>query len=300
MTNPFAHVALLVVSLLYGANYLIAKGVMPVWINPPAFIALRVGGALFLFGVLAFILREKINRKDYLRFLLCGLTGVAINQMCFFEGLSRTSAMNSAILMTINPIMVLIMARIFLREPLSGIKIIGIILGAGGATGIISMSNLYGDGGGDLTGDIFILVNALSYAIYLVSVKPLMRKYKPITVANWVFFAGAIFVFPYSLNHVAATDFSAIPNSIWYSVAYVVICTTFLAYLLNVFALQRVSPSVVSVYIYLQPLAALLFALILPGGQAEIRSLSWEHAVFAALIFAGVYLVSVKRRKTQA
>jgi drug/metabolite transporter (DMT)-like permease len=293
-----AHVALFCVSLLYGANYLIAKGVMPHYLEPSAFIALRVTGALILFGTLALILKEKIARKDMLRFAGCGLFGVAVNQTFFFEGLSRTSAMNSSILMTLNPIMVMLMAAFFLKERITILKGAGILIGAAGAAGIITFSNLYGSGNSSLKGDIFVLINALSYAIYLVMVKPLMRKYKPVTVATMIFAFGFLFVIPYSMNTLSATDFGAIPGDKWLSITYVILGTTFLAYLFNVFALQRVSPSVVSAYIYLQPLAAFAFVLIFQADSGELDGLSVYHLLFALMIFTGVYLVSFEKSKS--
>jgi drug/metabolite transporter (DMT)-like permease len=290
-----AHLALFIVSALYGANYLIAKGVMPAWIVPSAFVTLRVTGALVLFGLPALLLREKIKRKDYLRLAFCGLFGVAVNQMFFFEGLSRTSAMNSAILMTLNPILVLLLAVPILKEKLNVKSVSGIVLGAAGAIGVITMSNMYSPGYTSLKGDVFILINALSYALYLVLVKPLMQRYKPITVAAWVFCFGALYVLPYGGQSVLNTNFSVIPQNIWMSVLYVVLGTTFLAYLLNIYALVRVSPSVVSAYIYLQPVFALV-SVILFSNQGT-KAAEWYHLVFGILIFAGVYLVSIRNKK---
>ncbi len=292
-----AHLALFTVSLLYGANYLIAKGVMPLYLEPRVFITMRICGALLLFMLPAIMLRQKVKTKHIGLLALCALFGVTLNQMFFFEGLSRTSAMNSSILMTLNPVMVMIMAAVFLKEPITGRKLAGIILGGIGAAGIITMSSLYSTGTSSMLGDTFVLINAFCYAVYLILVKPLMRIYHPFTVVAWVFGFGSLYVLPYAGNAIVHTEFRAIPSEIWLSISYVVVGTTFLAYLLNIFALRKVSPSVVSIYIYLQPLTALLFVLMLAGQEEERNSLTIYHALFALLIFTGVYLVSVRRKQ---
>ena len=134
---------------------------------------------------------------------------------------------------------------------------------------------------------MFIFVNAVSYSVYLVIVKPLMRKYEPLTVIKWVFLYGFIVVGPVGIGEFSAVDFGTLPQYAWGAIAYVVIATTFLAYLLNIFALKHVSPTLVSTYIYLQPLLAAFFAILV-----QQDTLDWVKVAAAALIFSGVFLVS--------
>jgi drug/metabolite transporter (DMT)-like permease len=145
---------------------------------------------------------------------------------------------------------------------------------------------------GESLGNTLVMLNALSYASYLVVVKPLMARYRPYTVIKWVFLAGLAFVIPFGIGQVPAINWAEMPLKIYWEIAFVIVGTTFLAYLLNIFALKTVSSTTVSFYIYLQPLVATLAAIALGSDQPEYHML-----VSAALIFMGVYLVSFYKRK---
>ncbi len=283
-----AHLALLAVNLIYGANYIIAKDVMPDYVGPLGFVFLRGVGALLLFWLLhKFVSSERIQKGDFVRLALCGLFGVACNQLLFFSGLSLTSPINASIIMTSSPILVLVASSLLLRERITAVRISGIVLGLAGALLILLFKGEISFDSDTFLGDMFIFVNAVSYSIYLVIVKPLMRKYQPLTVIKWVFLFGFIVVAPVGFSEFSEIDFGALPNTIWIGIVYVVLGTTFLAYLLNTFALKLVSPTVVSAYIYLQPLLAAVIAIAYKGEQLDALKI-----VAAILIFAGVFLVS--------
>ncbi len=290
-----AHLALVAVALIYGLNYSIAKDVMPDFVQPRGFIFIRVAGAVLLFLLLyAFGKREKIAKKDWPRLIAAGFFGVAANQLLFFEGLNITTPISAAVIMTTNPIMVLSLSAIFLKVPLKLARIFGIVLGISGALVLISQGRSIGAifEQGESLGNLLVMLNALSYASYLVVVKPLMRDYKPLTVITWVFIAGFAFVIPFGFPQLEAIDWHVMPTKIYGEIAFVVIGTTFLAYLLNIFALKTVSSTTVSFYIYLQPLIATSAAIFL--GTDEIKA---SMLISAALIFTGVYLVSFYRSK---
>jgi len=286
-----AHLALFSVALIYGANYTIAKDVMnDEYILPAPFVLMRaVFGAFVFWGIHRVWVKEKVAREDFPRLVLCGLFGVAINQLLFFEGLKLTTHINAALIMTINPIAVLIASAILLKEPVSRQKILGIGLGIVGAIMLIMYGNKVAfDLAGSL-GDLMILINAISYGVYLVLVKPLMSKYHPITVVRWVFLFGSLMVIPFGFSAFEAINWSGFPTYIWAEVAYVLIFTTVLTYLLNAYALQMVQPSVVSIYVYLQPLLATFIALFL--GKDVLTA--WK-VVAGIFIFTGVFFVSRK------
>jgi len=289
-----AHAALFAVALIYGLNYSIAKDVMPNYIQPRGFILVRVTGAVVLFNILYFLFpREKVARADYLRILLAGFFGVAANQLLFFEGLNITTPISAAVIMTTNPIMVLSLSALILKVPLSPAKIIGIILGLSGALSIIyqgSNGSLFNSG--ESLGNTLVLMNAFSYASYLIVVKPLMAKYKVLTVVRLVFMAGFVIVIPFGAEQFTEIMWTEMPSFIYWDVAFVVIATTFLAYLFNIYALKTVSSTTVSFYIYLQPLIAAIAATIL--GTDELRFSMISSAI---LIFSGVYLVSFYGRR---
>ena len=288
-----AHIALIFANLIYAINFTLAKDIMPEYIMPSGFILLRVSSAVFLFSIVYFLfIREKIKKKDLVRLAVCGLFGVAVNQLFFFEGLNLTSPINASIIMTTNPIIVLVISFIFLKDKITGYKLFGVLLGIFGAWNLILNSNNMSFSSGSGLGDIFVLINATSYGLYLVLVKPLMSKYNPITILFIVFSFGLIFVFPFGYNELSLVDWTEIPNNIWFEIGFVVLFTTFFAYLLNAFALKNVSPNTVSIYIYLQPVLASFFAIY--WGADELK----EDKIIAALfIFAGVYLVSKESEK---
>ncbi len=289
-----AHLALLAVALIYGLNYTFAKGVMPHYITPLSFILVRAIGATALFWLTARLFHwEKVARKDLGRMAVCGVFGVACNQMLFFEGLNLTTPISAAVMMTVNPILVLVMSAIILKESLRLGRIVGIVLGIAGALFLITRGGQVGDilSSDKSLGNLLVLLNALSYGIYLVLVKPLMRKYKAITVIRWVFLFGLLMVLPFGLPRLGEIDWMAMPPSIAWSVVFVVVCTTYLAYLFNVYALKTVSSTTVSFYIYLQPLFAALTAIALGRDEITVTLL-----LSALLLFAGVYLVSFYKR----
>ena len=290
-----AHLSLLVANLIYAINYTFAKDVMPIYIEPSGFILLRVIGALCLFAIAYFVfVKEKVERKDILKFAICGVFGVAINQLLFFEGLNLTTPINAAIIMTSNPILVMIMSFLIIKEKITFRKGLGILLGIIGASALIL-------NGGDISldtnmqlGNLFVLINATSYGLYLVIVKPMMVKYHPITVMFFVFSFGLLYVIPFGFSNLVAVNWSIIPTTIYWEIAFVVICTTFIAYLFNSSALKQLNPSTVSIYIYLQPILATLFAIF-----RESDTLDETKIIASIIIFTGVYLVSVRSLKAR-
>jgi drug/metabolite transporter (DMT)-like permease len=289
-----AHLALLGANLIYGANYSLAKEVVPQYIGPSGMILIRVTGAVLLFGLLWMLKPEWPKREDTTRFLLCAATGVAVNQLMFFEGLSLTTPIQASIILTANPILVLLAAALIAREAITLRKTIGIVLGLLGALVLLVNRDATAEGTNVPLGNFFILVNALSYSLYLVLVRKLMAKYRVITVMTWVFLPGLLMVAPFGIEQFNAVQWNRMPEYIMYLVAFVVIGTTFLAYLLNAYALVSVSASVVSAYVYSQPFIASLIALSL--GKDSLHS---SFIIAALLVFSGVYMVSAAPVKSQ-
>tara|TARA_Y100001935_G_scaffold76695_1_gene64058 strand:+ start:2044 stop:2940 length:897 start_codon:yes stop_codon:yes gene_type:complete len=288
------HIALFAVNLIYALNYSIAKDVMPDYIGPSGFILLRViGGSFLFFLTYIFFIKEKVNSSDLVRLIFCGLFGVAINQLFFFEGLNLTTPINAAIIMTVSPILVIIFSAIIIKEKITIRKIFGIFLGLTGAatlilkSGAISLNNDY------FIGNFLVFVNATSYSIYLVIVKGLMTKYNPITVMFYVFSFGLIFVFPFGISELSNVSLEIFTLEIFLKVGFVVICTTFLAYLFNAFALKSLNPSVVSIYIYLQPVLATVIAIILKSDSLDLIKI-----ISSVFIFSAVFLVSMPSKKS--
>ena len=297
LTNTHkAHLAHLGANVIYGSNYMIAKGIMPQKIGPSAFIFVRVVGAGLLFWMIKFFIKEKIEKKDFPRLILCGLLGVATNQLFFFHGLNLTSPIDASIIITSIPVMVLIFSAILLKEKITTNKLIGITVGGIGAVMLI----WYGKnatGTGSALGNLFVFINACSYALYLVIVKPMMKKYNSLNVISWVFLFGFIFMFPIGIGDFLATDFSSFDLNTYLAVGFVVLFTTFFAYLFNIYALNYVAPSVNGSYVYLQPAVSFImvsiYAYVLMH-EEYAQDINLIKILSCLLVVSGVYLISRK------
>ncbi|WP_372769081.1 DMT family transporter [Lutibacter sp.] len=298
-SNYKAHLALLGANVIYGVNHIVAKGVMPNKIGPSAFVFLRILGAALLFWIIKAFIKEKVEKKDFPLLILCGLLGVASNQMFFFHGLSLTSPIDASIIITAVPVMVLIFSAFLLKEKITVNKFLGIVLGGIGAVILI----WYGKksvGTSSVLGNMFVLINACAYALYMVLVKPLMKKYNPITIISWAFLFGFLFMFPIGIQGILVTDFSAFTLNTYLTVAFVVLGTTFLAYLFNIYALSKVAPSVSGSYIYLQPMVSFImvavYAFVLNQDQYA-EDINYIKIFSCLMVVAGVYLISKKPAK---
>jgi drug/metabolite transporter (DMT)-like permease len=284
------HAGLLAVALFYGANYSISKILTPEYVTPFGFIIFRILGAGLFFWLLDFK-PERIDwRKHGKRLVACAVFGVATNQLLFFKGISMTAAVNGSIIMTLNPVFVFILSAILLNERMGKFKIVGLIISMIGALMIIYQpaTEL---GTGDWRGDLLILLNALSYAIYLVLAKPLMATYKPLTITKWIFLFGFFLALPVGGYEAFTTDFSKFTSEAWLSGLYVIFGVTIFAYFVNIWAMRQVHPSLVGIYIYVQPLFASFIAISIFGER-----LTFLHIVAAGLIFTGIYLVNRRAR----
>lgn len=295
-----AHLALIAVNLIYGLNYVVAKDIMPDHILPNALIWIRVSGATLLFWSVYLFYREKVLLRDLLYMALCAVFGVTLNQLFFFNGLNQTSPINAAIIMTSNPILATIIAAILLKERLAWLRIFGVILGFAAAVVMITSGNQAEFGTASIRGDVFVLINSATYALYLVMAKPLMTKYKPITVITMVFTFGLIFIssWPPVWKEMSLIQWESIPGKVYWEIGFVIFGVTFLTYLFNIFALKYVSPTVSSTYIYSQPVFAGIFAWMLISflGKDYAQDITWVKVACALVIAFSVWLVGRKKK----
>ena len=285
-----AHLALLGANLFYGAGFTVAKTVMPRLILPFGFILIRVAvvTALFWLTVAAGpAYRARIDKKDWKILILGGLFGVALNQMLFFYGLNLTMPIHASLIMMSTPLLITIIAAVVLKAGLSWEKALGLALGIGGAVLLMTSGKELKATPTALQGDVAILLNAASYAVYLVIIKPLMARYRPVIVVRWVFLFGLMFVLPFGWEQFGAIDWRLFTAGDYLAVAFIVVCCTFFTYLWNIYALRVLSPATAGAYIYLQPFFAAAISVVWLG-----EGLSWVKLLAAALIFAGVYLVN--------
>lgn len=289
--RTLALLAALGATTIYGLNHTIAKGVMPIYVKPFGFIMIRVLGATALFWAISFLgPREKIEKKDWGRIILCAVFGMAINMLAFFKGLDLSTPINSSVLVTTTPIIVVVLSAFLIQERIRPVKGLGILIGLVGALGLI----IYGqeirqDAPNIPLGNILFLVNALFFGLYLILAKKLITKYHPFTLMKWLFLIGIFLNLPIALPEFLEISWSTLPWEAVWKIGFVVLGTTFCTYLFNAFALTQLKASTVSAFIYVQPLVGIVFAVF--SGKDELSPVKLTAALLVCL---GVYLVSKK------
>lgn len=286
------HIILLGTTLIAGINYSIAKVLMPDFISPSAIILTRSISSVFFFGILWFISpKEKIEKRDLKQIILASFLGIASNQLLFMEGLNKSTPINAALMMTSSPVIVFLVSALIYKERITLVKILGIVLAASGAISLLLHSFSIA-AHTILLGDIYIIMNASCWALFLVIIKPLVTKYRTTTIIPVLFLFGFMMVLPFGAHDFVHTQFAAFTTVAWLALAFVIVFSTWVAYYLNIHVMKFVNPSIAGIYIYLQPVLATIFSLML--GKDE---LSVEKIFFSLLIFSGVYLVSKRPAK---
>jgi drug/metabolite transporter (DMT)-like permease len=286
-----AHIAVLLTNFFFAANLSLVKHISPSLVGAFGVNFFRVGIALLLFWILwaSSGRNAGIDKKDIPRFVGCALTGVAINQMLFIKGLTLTSTIHAALLMLSTPMLITLFALLWLRESFTFLKGIGLALGVGGALLLILSKDASGIS--SVSGDVLILINAISYAIYFILAKPLMTRYPPLHVIRWVFTFGFILILPFSWPDVQQINWEQALFSQLVSLGALVFFGTFLTYSFNTYGLKHLGAGITGSYIYTQPVFAAIIAALFLKEQFSV-----EKAVAALLIFSGVYLVSRKSK----
>jgi drug/metabolite transporter (DMT)-like permease len=275
-------------------NHTIAKVVMPHYIGAFGFIMLRVVGAAVLFWTVSlFTPKEIIERKDYFRIIFGALLGMCINMLMFFKGLQLSTPINSGVIVTLTPIIILILSAFFLKEKLTSMKFLGITLGFSGALLLI----LYGNtsqvvNAPNVTlGNSMMLINSICFGSYLVIVKPLTKKYSTVTLMKWMFLLGIFMTFPITYSEFSEVSWNTLPFEALWRMAFVIVGTTFLTYMFNVYALKTLPATTIGAFTYLQPLITILYAVITGNDILDGVKIS-----ACLLVFLGVYLVSKKAK----
>ncbi len=293
--RTIAHIALLFTNLFFAINLSAVKHLTNLQLAKPFGInVVRVGISALLLWLMYLLkpVKIKIEKEDRKRLFLCAVTGIAINQLLFLKGLSLTYSIHAVLLMLTTPILIVFVAAWILRERLGILKIAGLVLGISGALVLILAKDNSGSGNNILLGDTLIIINAISYTIYFILVKPLMLKYDPIVIIRWIFTFGFVLVLPFGW-----AEFTQIPwgkyTAIDFTIMGLIVFTgTFLAYLFNVYGIKILGASVAGFYIYTQPFFAALIAMIFLHEQLTLYKL-----IAAVLIFTGVFLANRQVKK---
>ncbi|WP_336514946.1 DMT family transporter [Pollutibacter soli] len=289
-----AHLSVFLANLIFSVNFSVVKFITPVFIKPFGLNVIRVlvTSSLLWIGFLISSPEKKLEKKHMGRLILCAITGVTINQLLFIKGLSITYSTHASLLMLCTPVLITAIAFFMLRERINFFRILGLILGITGATLLIFTGERTGSGKDILFGDTLIMLNAISYSFYFVLAKPLLQVYTPVQIQRWVFTIGGILILPFGWNEFIAVDWNALQFKHWGALAFVVLGATYIAYLLNAYALQHLKASATGSYMYTQPFFAGLVAyFFLDEPFPPIKF------VAALLIMAGVFLVNKKTTK---
>ncbi|WP_196896108.1 DMT family transporter [Aureivirga marina] len=287
-SRNLALIAAFLTAVIYGVSFTVAKEVMPKYVQPYGFITLRVFGAMLLFWFSSlFVKHQKIDRPDFFRIIAAAFFGVALNMLTFFKGLSYTTPITAAAIMVTSPILVMLLASILLKEKLRKQKILGVLIGMIGAIVLISYGHEISANSNAIFGDFLVFVNAASYAMYLVIVKKLTQKYNPFNFVKWLYTFGFLMVLPFGFQEVVDIRWDLIPELSLWKIAFIVVFTTFVTYLFNLLALTKLKPTTVSIFMYLQPVIATIYALYVGSD-----SLNLIKVVATLSIFLGVYLVT--------
>jgi drug/metabolite transporter (DMT)-like permease len=286
--RTFALLAAFSTAIIYGVSYTVAKDLMPVYIQPYALIFFRVIGSAILFWVCSFFVKsEKIQSVDYVRLLICALLGTSVNMLFFYKGLSTALPIVASAIAVATPLMVFLFSLILLKEKLVRIRVVGLIIGLIGAFVLITYRQDLEGGAGSIIGNFYVFLNAAFYGLYLVIVKNLLAKYNPFHVIKWMYTISIFIVLPFSYSELIIIDWVRMPQSIYIELLFIIVFTTFINYLFNLFALTQLKPTTVSVFVYLHPVFASIYALIVGSD-----SLSLIKVTTTLAIFFGVFLVT--------
>ena len=284
------HLSIAAAYTIFGLNLVFCKDIANSGaVSPYVLFTLRAIGASALFWLLSlFTPKERVDQKDYWKIAAASLVGLFIPQMTFLMAITMTSAIDTAIIGTLGPVFTMIFAFLFLKEPITGKKAGGVALSFAGILFLIF--NSVHEGGAAATspmGVALLLVNSLSFSLYLGLFRPLISKYSVITFMKWSFLFSLIVSLPISAKGLVTTDYAAIPWNVLWEIGYLIFFATFVAYFLIPYGQKFIRPTLVSMYSYLQPIIAAIVSIL-----AGVDTLSWQKILASVLVVGGVILVS--------
>lgn len=276
-------------TLIYALNHTIAKDVMPTYIQGFGFIGIRLIGATIAFWLIGLLMPKRhIDKADRWAFLRAAFFGMAINMLAFFKGLEYSTPINSTVIITTTPIMVFLFSVILLKENIRPKRAIGVLIGFLGALSLVLFSQQAPANAPNISlGNFLFIANASTYGLYMIYVKPLSEKYNTIHLLKWLFLIGLLMTMPFTLPELLEVDFQQMPHSVWWRIGFVVLGTTFMTYLLMVYAIRHLRATSLSVFTYLQPIIGIVYAALV--GADFMTPVKW---IAMSLVLLGVFLVT--------
>ena len=289
------HVAIFTSSLIFGVNLPLVKTLFINDVDPRTLTLFRMIGAAILFWISSlFIKKEHVPMKDITRLFLASILGIVINQFAFLEGLSRSSVIDSGILITMTPIFTMFLAAIFLKEPITFRKVLGVLTGMSGALLLVFSGSSTVGFSGDTVGVLLLLSSSIGFALYLTLFRDLISRYSPLTLMKWMFLFASIIGTVIYWPHLVAFDFARTSVGVYLKLGYVVVLATFVTYILIPIGQKSLRPTTLSMYNYVQPIVAAIIAYIY-----GMDTFGWTKFTSAILVFLGVFIVTKSKSRAQ-
>ncbi len=291
------HLLMVVAYTVFGLNIPAVKSIIGVvGITGLSVTFYRMAGAAVLFWIASiFAKKQHVPLRDIGMMFIASLFCIFLNQMPFIVGVSLTSAIDAGVITTIGPMLTMVLAALFLREPITWIKAGGVAVGAAGALLLILGGGAAaGRGGASVTGDLLCVASCMSFAIYLTAFKRLFTTYSPVTLMKWMFLFAAVLSFPVCWGDVAAVDYASLGWKVWATIAFIVGGATFLTFFLLPIGQRYLRPTVLSMYNYLQPTVAAVVAVV-----AGMDTFGPTKGLATLLVFVGVWIVTRSKSRAQ-
>lgn len=288
------HVACTVAYLIFGINIVISKNLANSGIlSPTGLFSLRAIGAAVLFWLISLGLpKERVEKNDLLKIFGASILGLYITQLTFLKAITMTTPMDASILTSLSPIMTMFFAALFLKEPITFLKVIGVMISFTGVLLLIFNSSGVGTGiaSSSPLGAILMLINSLSFALYLGIFRPLIMRYSVVTYMKWMFLFAVVVSVPFNTRELMSVDYLGMPSKYVRELMFLIIMSTFVAYLLIPIGQKYLRPTLVSMYSYIQPIVAAIISVMM-----GMDMVGWQKIVAATLVFGGVVVVNRSR-----
>lgn len=288
------HLAAAAAYVIFGINVVVCRDIATDGgIAPIVLFAMRAfvaGGLFWLLSI--FMPKEPVPWKDLLKLAGAGFLGLFMPQLTFLHAIAHTTPVDLSVMSTTTPIFTMFVAAIFLKEPITWKKAMGVALSFGGILWLILQSTFGGNGASETEpiGIVFCFANYIIFALYLGTCRNLIARYSVVTSMKWMFLVSFIISIPFVLPHLPQTDFVAVPSYVWWEIGFMIIFSTFIAYYLIPVGQQRIRPTLVSMYGYLQPIIAIAVAI-----WTGMDRLTFTKLLAAVLVFTGVWVVNRSR-----
>lgn len=289
------HIAMFIANVFFGLNITISRSLTPDFVHPLVLGFFRMSGAMILFWIVSlFAKKEQVQSKDLLLLFFASIFALSYNQTAFITGLSKTSPIDASIIQIMLPIVSMILAFFFMKEPITWKKALGVSIGLGGVLILILNNSKTQSGESNLLGNLILFSAIISFSLYLTLFKNLIAKYSSVTLMKWMFLFATIISIPVCWKPLSNTDFNSFTPDVYLRIGYVVVFATFITYLLIPVGQKVLRPTTISMYNYVQPIVASLVAVIIGMDQFGI-----DKIISGILVFIGVYFVTTSKSKAQ-